>query len=398
MIADQKNDTITIKRWLEDLVRSTGTPKEFCIESHSLLMASVQAFTQFETTVDYLQRCHSILEGADHLQIPTCFIREDVSGFVNNLERSPIFNSERCKVKKFYLNAINLLLKIDDFDEIKKIIEDILIMVYTEFESIETEMSRKGLNLLFEIHSIENICSEIIRDNNGEDDVFEIFNTENKHTSNWFQVIKNKVLNLNHDRDEQKDNFLYFPKFLPYVESVIYKVPTWGAVMKKYFNSPNLNISSSKCDFEFKFVKRNSFKDFEPTSVDKFLLQHVRDIIGKMILVVPELNKHLHIKNGIFYNTIFYIYIFVNLFLNFLGKRNTKKVRDTSQTSSYTMESLPGLNEIDDEKVDIFEPESIVNKDYSIISSGSSEHMFWGESSKENNKFSINKNGKIFLL
>lgn len=90
--------------------------------------------------------------------------------------------------------------------------------------------------------------------------------------------------------------------------------------------------------------------------------------------------------------------IFVNLFLNFLGKRNTKKVRDTSQTSSYNMESLPGLNEIDDEKVDIFEPESIVNKDYSIISSGSSEHMFWGESSKENNKFSINKNGKIFLL
>lgn len=306
----QDDDTIIISRWLENLVRSTGTPKELVIESDSLLLASVKAFTQFVTTDDYLNRCHLLLEGADHLQIPTCYIRQDVFDFVNKLERCTIFKSERSKVKKFYLSTIALLLKIDAFDEMKKIIEDLLIMAGTEFESIETEMSRKRLNMSIETHSIENIFIDINCDSNSEDDVLEnssenlleICNTANKQPNNWFQEIKNKVLNLNHNRDEEKDNFFFFPNFLPFLENLIYKVPTWGAIMNFFFNSPNLNVSSSNCEPEFKYVQRNLFKNIEPASVDKFLLQHVRDLIGKMILVVSELSMHQH---NIFYYHIF---------------------------------------------------------------------------------------------
>lgn len=297
--------TIIISRWLEDLCRTTGTPKEHVIQSNVFLLPSVKSFTQFNTVFEYLHQCHLILEGDQHVSIPDCFIRQDISEFLKTLDSSTIFNSEMCKVKTFYLFTIILMLKIYDFDEMKCIVEDLIIIMSTEFESVETEESRKRLNFKIEIHSIKNIYDETIRE--GKEGVleksFEIYNTENKNAINWLEVIKIKTLSLKQNREENKDNFFYFPKFFPFFENLIYSIPTWGAIMKNIFNSPNLNISSidtssSNSIPEFKYITKNTFDGIEPTRVDDFVRMHVKDIIGKMMLVVSD--THQHHKNGIY--------------------------------------------------------------------------------------------------
>lgn len=300
-----KHDNVTIWQWLEELVQTTGIPKELVIdESAALLLASVKALTQFSNVFEYMNQCHLILEGAD-LPLPTCFIRHDISHIVKNIKNAKVFEKQPVKVKTLYLYTIGLLFKIEDFTEMKRIIEDLLIMAYCEFETHETETSRKRLNLSIETHNIKNIYSdsESNDDENSIDESHEILNTANKKQMNWFEEIKNTVLNLNlkkeKNRKDEKDNFYYFPKFLPYLEGLIYKVPTWGAVMKTFFNSANLNVSSSNCESEFKYVKRYLFKNVKKIRIDKFLLKHIQDIIGRMVLAISDFENHQHkIKEG----------------------------------------------------------------------------------------------------
>lgn len=115
-----------------------------------------------------------------------------------------------------------------------------------------------------------------------------------RKTINWLEGIKGTVLQIalaNQNIDE-KHNFYCFPSFVPFFETLIYKMPMWSPVMNNIFQSPNLNVSSSSCENQFKYVQRYLFEIIQTVRVDKFIFGHIRHIMEKLRLVVADENSY----------------------------------------------------------------------------------------------------------
>lgn len=154
-MVSSNHDNITIARWLEDVFRNVNSPQEVVIdESAALLLAPIKAFTQFNNLPSYLQCCHGLLLDSS-IDLPTTFIRHDVSHMVKTIKRASVFKSIDKRQSDFYKYCIGILFKLDDFEYLKLIVEDILTIAWFEFESNDvTEPARKRLHNLIETHSI----------------------------------------------------------------------------------------------------------------------------------------------------------------------------------------------------------------------------------------------------
>lgn len=305
-----KHDNNTIAKWLKtfvDVVR--GPPKEVVIdESAALLLASIKAFTQFNSVPSYLNRCHMLLELgqlSNNDMLPKCFIRHDISHIVKNLIKAKIFEKCQERKKKFYLYAIGSLFAIEHFQAVKMIMKDILILALCPFESEVTENSRRNLKSLIETHHIEDLyiknsgttieCDEnVIGLEHAElDDITISTKHPEKKIINWWEQIKENVLKISITNKNvyDKDNEYFFPSIIPFLDKMIYKIPTWSAVMKNLFKSPNANVSSSNCESQFKYIKRYLFKNSKNMRVDKFLFGHINDLVGCILLATADLNN-----------------------------------------------------------------------------------------------------------
>lgn len=289
-----KHDHLTISRWLEDLFKATSIPKEVVLdESAALLLAVVKAFTQFDNLVSYLQRCHHILENSSY-ELPKSYLRHDISHMVKTIKRARIFDSIGKKQSEFYQYCIGILFKIDNFEDMLSIIEDILTMAIFEFESFEiTEPARKRLQILIETHAVQEIYRKIKlheKVKSDESHIIEIDTTDLSTTITWYENIKTKLLMIDNTNNEGKVNFYCSSAFIKYFDHLIFKMPLWGAIMTNYFNSPNKNVSSSNCESDFKYVKRFLFQNEKKMRIDKFVFTHIDDIIGRITLAIADLN------------------------------------------------------------------------------------------------------------
>lgn len=317
-----KHDNKTIARWLEAFADTVGgPPKEVVIdESAALLLASIKAFTQFNNVPQYLNRCHQLLEichlNNDKIELPTCFIRHDISHIIKNLVKAKVFEKCQERVKKFFLYAIGSLFAIENFPAVKIIVQDLLILSMSPFESQITQNSIKRLKTLIETHKIEHLFVKNSKTPNDEfeETVSNVLTVEHENSSeiksskypekkimNWFEEIKGFALHETINKQNvNTDNVYYFPSFVAFFEKLIYKMPTWSAVMKNILHSPNVNVSSSNCESEFKFIKRYLFKNTKKMRVDKFMFGHINDIIGRLLLATSDLNRFkLLLKKGL---------------------------------------------------------------------------------------------------
>lgn len=150
-----KHDHATIASWLEKWVKCVrNPPREIIIdESAALLLAVVKSFTQFNLVIEYLNCCHRIIDDEEaEVELPKCFIRHDVSHIVKNLKKSKIFEKVDKRIKRFYLLCIGTLFKLEQFVDLKNVIKDILCIVLSQFESPESEASRKRITELIGSH------------------------------------------------------------------------------------------------------------------------------------------------------------------------------------------------------------------------------------------------------
>lgn len=295
-----KHDNTTISRWLEDLFKTICIPNEVVLdESAALLLAVVKAFTQFDNVVSYLQRCHHILDNSSY-ELPKSYLRHDISHMVKTIKRAKVFGHIGKKQSEFYQYCIGILFKIDDFEYMLGIIEDILTMAIFEFESFEiTEPARKRLQTLIETHAVKEIYQKIQMNETvkaDESHIIEIDTDEAFSTIPWYENIKTKLLMIDNNNNDDKVNFYCSAAFIKYFDNLIFKLPLWGTIMTKYFDSPNQNVSSSNCESDFKYVKRFLFQNEKKMRIDKFVFSHIDDIIGRITLAIADLNT-LKIKN-----------------------------------------------------------------------------------------------------
>lgn len=260
-------DIKTLTNWLNTLV-TISTPKEIVIDDKAVIvLGTVQSFTEFQSLESYLNKCHHMLglDGDEFKDVPKCFIRFDAFYFIRNLHNSNVFQKCDNRVKNFFLQAIGVVCLIDDFEVLKNIVENILILSLCQFETELTENSRTSLKELVTVYNITEFYSKMAQ---FPENVFTVDNDEtiiacpDKVKIDWFKKIKENVLQITiiNQTVDDKENLYYFPSLMTLFDTIIYKVPMWSPIMTRIFQSPHLNISSLICETKFKFIERNIFK------------------------------------------------------------------------------------------------------------------------------------------
>lgn len=302
----EKNESKIVHGWLSDVSEIISSPKEIIIDqSEALLLTVVQLFTQFDSVNDYLNCCHKIIDDESDVEQPSCFIRHDIVNIVINLKKNKIFEKMDSRVKRFYLLCIGVLFKVEHFTDLKNVVKDILCLSISQFETSSTENARRRLTELIRTHNVSEIVYPENENKDSDDSDNEITdgelspptNCENLgKIMNWYYSLQKSVQNSTEDDvGTEKDNLYFVPEFEDWFEKFIYKMPTWSAIMRLSFGSPNLNVCSSNYD-EFTNIKRFLFKSEKNIRADQFLFSNIKDIIERMRLMFANKQKSTRIS------------------------------------------------------------------------------------------------------
>lgn len=68
-------------------------------------------------------------------------------------------------------------------------------------------------------------------------------------------------------------------------------LPLWTGIMRRHFKIGDKTAASSSVEAEFSMLKSKVFKSQLPIRVDKFILQHIEYIEGKLLLANAEQNR-----------------------------------------------------------------------------------------------------------
>lgn len=312
----EAHDSITIASRLQNWAKDLPFPKEIVIDgSAALLLSVIRVFTQFNTTRQYLDNCHNLLNQLSlnkdstiihNLALPTCYIRNDVAHIVKTFHRSKVFNKVGAQIKTFYLNAVGLLFWVKDFYLVKTIVKCILTLCKWKFRD-EKNVNRlqEAKDILFDLiktHTPGKLFKNDDDDNEEETeggvavDFEEVTkeNSQEKKSMFWFDDLNMEIEDddLEKDDNNKELNMYYFLKFIPYLKSIIYTLPLWGAVMVDCFKSPIQNLSSANQESAFSYIKNNLFKFIGKQRADAFIIAHINDLIGALKIAVANLNTY----------------------------------------------------------------------------------------------------------
>jgi len=84
-VFSEQHDNISISSWLRRWLRCGIEPPKIAICDHSLalMFAIVQAFTKYPFLEQYLDAYFSLVILKEKIQVPTCFLRNDVNHFIH---------------------------------------------------------------------------------------------------------------------------------------------------------------------------------------------------------------------------------------------------------------------------------------------------------------------------
>lgn len=94
-----------------------------------------QAFTQFNLLESYLTVCFKLIVQKEVLEIPTCFLRNDVNHFIKLVTQwSPVKNSKYPSTKQIITRAMGLLVVCTSIEEAEPILESLFIIILSKFD------------------------------------------------------------------------------------------------------------------------------------------------------------------------------------------------------------------------------------------------------------------------
>lgn len=240
----EKNNKETVNDWLFEVSKILNPPKEIIMDqSPSLLSATVTAFTQLTSVNEYLDCCHQIINGQIGVDLPKSFIRHDMSNIVQKLKKEKVFNKMDKRVKRFYLLAIGTLFQIEIFEDVKNVVNDILLLCLTEMETSWTDSTRERLKKQIETHNVG------IHYSDNEDEVEENAIEEDEDLEivlEWYFNLKVSV-SRKINQNGNNYNMLFFSSVEPWFQKLIHKLPTWSAIMRSTFKSENKNVYNRSC-------------------------------------------------------------------------------------------------------------------------------------------------------
>jgi len=162
MVSTKQGAAIITYFFLSVLADGAPSPRIVVIDfSKALLMVVSKAFANCSDTRDYLHVLYIIiLEKKEKL--PNCYIRLDISHFINIVAKWDCLRSKVPKVRQFYLRIIGHVYKMRNVQNVKAILTSIMIVALSEdigcdenSELVSSEFHLKSINNVIKGTSIE---------------------------------------------------------------------------------------------------------------------------------------------------------------------------------------------------------------------------------------------------
>jgi hypothetical protein len=132
MLSEQ-HDNISISLWLKRWLQCGLKPPKVTITDQYL--ALISAFTEYDSLEQYLQICFLLCRGDKDIEIPTCFIRNDVNHFVHLISQlKPLKTSRYQRTKQLFVRSIALLITCNSVKNAEQILEAIFIVAMSKYD------------------------------------------------------------------------------------------------------------------------------------------------------------------------------------------------------------------------------------------------------------------------
>lgn len=314
--ADQSSLSISyfLQLWQSEFKKK---PREIVLDdSAALLKSCVLSFTSCGSVKEYFQKCFMVLNGHKE-EIPSTYIRLDISHFSKTLKLQNVFKSVDFRVRRFYLCCIGVMIKCESFDDIKNIVRNVLIVANNPSEGtllsgnvLPTHKSITDLNKLIRTHDINFISNDNAEthdlDSNSVE-VHDLLQPESEFedqisTPNWIDEILSDIIDdlKSNENSSELDasnsaiNFFYLPELNDYLRQLCGRLPLWSAVMQPHFNSPNNLASSSNVESTFNRIKNIMMENIRlPVRIDLFMEKYLASVNGSTKLAISKYPKKL---------------------------------------------------------------------------------------------------------
>lgn len=274
--------------WLSQWLQNNNINISFEIvmdESAALIGATVAAFTQCGSTVNYLEACmNAILHKSER---PNCFIRTDRSHFVKSIHRN---------VRKGFKKTVNLirgvlgyLISCEDYEESEKIIRALFTIILNEFNSPTVLSCAADLRALVLTHEIDSLFKTIEEKDDFRNDRSEDENIGAKFfkKSLNYQWVKNILKSVQISTKICDENMYYAPEYKKYLTRIFVRLPLWSNIMLGTFESTNTTATSSAVENAFKEIK-SLLKLNVKRRLDTFVQHHLKSLSGFLKIALAD--------------------------------------------------------------------------------------------------------------
>ncbi|KAK2578404.1 hypothetical protein KPH14_012736, partial [Odynerus spinipes] len=266
-------------------------PIVVCDFGRALVNAVAQEFGKCNDLQEYLQKCYNCV-ARGFSEVPATYMRLDVSHFVAMVARWKCLNMTVIAARRFYMRCICQIYQMDDFENVTFYIESLLAVALSESigfaaegKAVPSEIRMqaltniiKGVNLKEIENNIENTDMETTEDSDAENDAIDTdWNT-------WVNSIYLKAEAIGKTSKEGSViNALFNPAFAQRVKKQLLPfLPLWTNIMRRHFGKGEKVATSSSVEAEFADLKGRAFKGKLPMRIDKFVLQHLDYLDGKI--------------------------------------------------------------------------------------------------------------------
>lgn len=312
----EEHDNLSILVWLKRWLRCNVKPPKVVISDQSLALMSglVQAFTQYSSLDRYLSACFSMVIKNEDVEIPLCYIRNDVNHFIHLVTQwGPIKNSIYPSTKQIITRTMGLLVLCTSIKDTEMILEALFDIILSKYDGniegtdawtpcyiakryLQSLVTTSVLNSVEPEESYEQDLNNSNRTLTNEDYDADDENVYNASTSfkDWAQSIADKSRSKVESVKGISDNAQYLLALEPIIIRTFKLFPCWSAIMREKFGFGEETASSSRIESNFNHIKNRVFKNSNlPLRVDSFVEQLIAYYRGDHLLLQGGNDDHL---------------------------------------------------------------------------------------------------------
>lgn len=274
---------------------SNVSPRVIIVDESAALLSSVaQVFASTKSMNAYLNECFDHLENEkDPLQ---CYIRLDrshvIATILRNKKLKQVFGKQKSQ-KYFFLRVIGFLLQQNDWNLVKKIMQNTFWLALDPNPSPVKTMMEMRMVELTKTHKIYAVDDN---ETKSDDPKTQLFDARwNIKRTAFFHFIESmahdiektiKLLNssgsdLQNDDSTDAHGRFYSPDFVPTLVEMFSKIPLTSYILNASFGLPiDQYPTSSATEANFRVVNNDLFKR-KRIRIDGWLEKHLQYLLGK---------------------------------------------------------------------------------------------------------------------